>query len=302
MKRLIPIVLVLLVLTACGAPADVPSPAASPDAVPAQMPEPAALSLPPVDFAPESCYLAEEFGDRGQALLLMSADGQFKCRYSCWVEIPETGATELMCGSFTDSEATAAIDGDVLTLGYAEEADYPRPERFTRVPENEAIEAHMNMPFNDETVFPIPVRISHAELEAMTGVELVREENGEGGVIYSAPQAELRFNPLPDSMLLLSSVKCTGGQFLPEVRGITIGMSLEDVLSRFPDGPVAPQYGTDSGQIYGGFYDGANLSVRADADEYNGRTQLTAYGGGQSVRYIFDSDDNVEAVIAYTGA
>ena len=179
MKRLIPIVLVLLVLAACGAPAAEVTVAASPGATPSLRPE-AALPRPPVDFAPESCYLAEEFGDRGQALLLMSADGQFKCRYSCWVEIPETGATELMCGSFTDSEATAAIEGDALTLGYAEEADYPRPERFSRVPEDEAIEAHMNMPFNDETVFPIPVRISHAELEAMTGVELVREENGEG--------------------------------------------------------------------------------------------------------------------------
>ena len=64
---------------------------------------------------------------------------------------------------------------------------------------------------------------------------------------------------------------------------------------------IRDRYGTDSGQIYGGFYDGANLSVRADADEYKGRTQLTAYGGGQSVRHIFDSDDNVEAVVAYTG-
>ena len=233
----------------------------------------------------------------------MSADGQFKCRYSCWVEIPETGATELMCGSFTDSEATAAIDGDALTLGYAEEADYPRPERFTRVPEDEAIEAHMNMPFNDETVFPIPVRISRAELEAVTGVELVREGERRGRRDILGPTGRTPLQPRFRTVCSCSRPSnARAGQFLPEVRGITIGMSLEDVLSRFPDGPVAPKYGTDSGQIYGGFYDGANLSVRADADEYNGRTQLTAYGGGQSVRYIFDSDDNVEAVVAYTGA
>lgn len=300
MKRLIPIVLALIVLAACGAPAAEVTAATSPGATPSLRPE-TALPLPPVDFTPESCYLAEEFGDRGQALLLMSADGLFKCRYSCWVEIPETGATELMCGSFTDAEATASINGGSLTLSYAEEADHPRPESFTRVTEEKAIEAHLNMPFNDETVFPIPVRISRAELEAMPGVELVSEKPGEGGVIYSAPQAELRFNPIADGELSLSSVKSTGGKFMPGVRGIDIGMRLEDVLSRFPDGPVAPEYGADSGQIYGGVYDGANISVRADADEYKGRMQLTVYGGGQSVRYIFDGDDSVEAVIAYSG-
>ena len=100
MKKLIPLALALLLLPACGedapsaaalpAPAAeliTPGPASAP--VAAAPPEEAAgralpdtMALPDTPFEPESYWLAGPFGDGGQALLLMSADGRFKCWYN----------------------------------------------------------------------------------------------------------------------------------------------------------------------------------------------------------------------------
>ena len=75
MRRLIPLILALLLMSACGAEAPptaepTPTPTVEPTLEP--LPESAPASLPDAGFEPESFWLAEPFGDGGKALLLMS--------------------------------------------------------------------------------------------------------------------------------------------------------------------------------------------------------------------------------------
>ena len=143
MRRMLPLILALLLLTACGAPAAEATPSASP--VPASpldlitpgtasvpietvSPErassravPETMTLPDAGFEPESYWFAEPFGDGGQALLLMSGDGRFKCWYDYWFEYPDTGWKDLVGGSFTEAEAAASVAGGALTLADAGE-------------------------------------------------------------------------------------------------------------------------------------------------------------------------------------
>lgn len=100
MRRLIPLILALLLLAACGAeapptaeptPEPTPTPTAEPTPTPTveptlePLPESAPASLPDAGFEPESFWLAE---------------------------------------------AEAAAEGEALTLEYAESWDSPRPERY----------------------------------------------------------------------------------------------------------------------------------------------------------------------------
>ena len=153
MKRAVLLMLVLLLLTACGVPAAEPTPDVTADAAsPVAAPEPSAapvetispeeasrravpetMTLPDTPFEPESYWLAEPFGDGSQALLLMSAAGRFKCWYNYWFEHPDTLWRDIVGNSFTEAEAAANVDGGTLTLKYAESADTPRPERFTAI-------------------------------------------------------------------------------------------------------------------------------------------------------------------------
>ena len=91
MKRLVPLILALLLLTACAAetPPEVSAPTPEPtptvEPTPTPVPTSAPASLPDAGFEPESFWLAE-------------------------------------------AEATA--EGEALTLEYAESWDSPRPERY----------------------------------------------------------------------------------------------------------------------------------------------------------------------------
>ena len=109
MKRLAPLVLALtLILTACGTvtpPAESIDPSSPYDLItlPPQTPPatpteeslsrelPEGFALPAEEFEPAAYYLAEPFGEHGAALLALSADGRFSCRYSSWRQNPENG-------------------------------------------------------------------------------------------------------------------------------------------------------------------------------------------------------------------
>ena len=95
------------------------------------------LALPDTGFEVSSYWVAEPFGDGGQALLLLGGQGgevSFECRYSEWYRYEEQTFTDMLCGCF-DSTGGAEISvyGDVLTVSYPDEAEGPRPERFNRV-------------------------------------------------------------------------------------------------------------------------------------------------------------------------
>ena len=133
-------------------------------------PVPDTMTLPDTGFEPESYWLAEPFGDSGQALLLMAGDGQFKCWYNCRTDEVNTGWDDIVGNSFTDSEAAASVDGETLALEYYAASDTPRPARFTATTRDEALRAHSDMPYNDEISLPLPEIITRAEWEATPGV------------------------------------------------------------------------------------------------------------------------------------
>lgn len=193
MKKLIPLALALLLLPACGegapsaaappapaaelitpGPASVPDATVSPEAASCRA-VPDTMALPDTPFEPESYWLAGPFGDGGQALLLMSADGRFKCWYNYFFEEPGTGWEDIVGGSFTEAEAAASVDGETLALEYCSASDKPRPERFTAITRAEALRAHRDMPYNDELSLPVPTRAGRADWEAMPGVRLIEQ-------------------------------------------------------------------------------------------------------------------------------
>ena len=72
MKRMIPLILALLLLAACGAePAEATPTAVLATPTPAPMPSASPLPdyIPPMDFEPVSVWQAEPFGADGYALL-----------------------------------------------------------------------------------------------------------------------------------------------------------------------------------------------------------------------------------------
>lgn len=299
MKRALFLTLAILTLSACGAPA------AEPSATPSTTPLPAspncimADTLLPTEFEPASYWLAEPFGEDGKALLIAGEDGAFKCWYSDWGFVEELDVNELETGSVTQNEAQISMGDDALALTCEHDGFAYSPESFRSVSREEAMRAHLDMPFNDEIDLPMARRISREEFEAMPGVEFVSEEPGHGGIVYTMPGVQLHFDPGGDGELILAYFTTANPDFVPEVRGITFGTALEDILSRLPDGPKNDVYSDDNSQIYGGFYAGANIYERADADEYRGHDQLAVYAGGQSLKYILDENDEVEAIVCY---
>ncbi len=277
MKRIVLLVLALLLLAACGAPAAEPTEGASPTSIPASPgdlvtpgptpvpvetipPEeasgravPETMTLPDVGFEPESYWLGESFGDGSQALLLMSGDGRFKCWYNYRSEYPDTGWEDIVGGSFTETKAEESVDGGTLTLVYAESADNPRPERFTAITRAEALRAHRDMPYNDELSLPVPTRVERAEWEAVPGVTLLEySEGGVSGAVYEYMGATVTFDAMSGAPLYFSGFNTESADFPFKVRGVGIGSSGEEVLASFP----------------------SNVLTLADAGEYH-----TFYGG-----------------------
>ena len=245
MKKLIPLALALLLLAACGAetpPAEsvepsspynlVTPPPQTPPAEPSdetlsrELPE--GFALPQEEFEPAAYYLAEPFGEQGAALLTLSADGRFTCRYSYWQQNPENGTYELLGGSFDETEA--AFDGAALT--YTEPAGEPRPERFREVTLSEALAAWRDMPSNDETSQPFPERIERGEWEKTPGVSLI-EQTGRF-ISYEYLGADVSYE-LWDGMLFLSGFTAMSPDFPFSLRGLGMGSSLADVLASFPE-------------------------------------------------------------------
>lgn len=302
MKRLVPLILALLLLTACAAeaPPEVSEPTPTPTAEPTPTPAPtsAPASLPDAGFEPESFWLAEPFGDDGKALLLMAGDGRFKCWYSGWYVRPDTGDHDLSGGSFTDGEAEARVEGDSLTLEYAESRDslepeydegwdLPKPERFAAASYDEALAAFLDMPYNDEVVLPVPEWVSRAEWEETPGVTPLEADNWYRSYEYLG--VVVTFENHGDT-LILGGFNITSPDFPFTVRGLGIGSSMDDVLSRFPDGPAVE---TNEPEQYRFLYgSGFGLTGYYDAyDESRGGPCVSVSDGWTITRFIFDEND-----------
>lgn len=256
---------------------------------PTPVPTSAPASLPDAGFEPESFWLAEPFGDGGKALLLMAADGRFKCWYSSWHEHPEIDWINLTGGSFTEAEAEAAAEGEALTLEYAESWDSPRPERFAAATYEEALAAFLDMPYNDEIVLPVPERVSRADWEATPGVTPLGADERYRRYEYLGAVVTYEYW---DDTLILGGFTAETSDFPFAVRGLGIGSSLDEVFSRFPDGSSVqwsdPKryrciYGGDIGLV--GYWDAYDTS--------RGGPDVSVSDGWTITRFIFDENDRV---------
>lgn len=295
MRRLIPLILALLLLAACGAEAPpevsepTPEPTPTPEPAPTPVPESAPAALPDAGFEPESFWLAEPFGEGGKALLLMSGDGRFKCWHSSWREHPEHGGLYLTGGSFTEAEAEARVEENALALEYAESRDGPAPERFAAASYEEALAAFLDMPYNDEAVLPVPERVSRADWEATPGVTPL--EADERYRRYEYLGAVVTYEYWGDT-LILDGFTAETSDFPFAVRGLGLGSTLDEVFSRFPDVSSVqwsdPEryrciYGGDIGLV--GYWDAHDAS--------RGGPDVSVSDGWTITRFIFNEDDRV---------
>lgn len=306
MKKLIPLALALLLLPACGE--DAPSAAALPapaaeliTPVPASVPDatvspeaascralPDTMALPDTPFEPESYWLAGPFGDGGQALLLMSADGRFKCWYNYFFEESGTGWEDIVGGSFTEAEAAASVDGETLALEYCSASDKPRPERFTAITRAEALRAHRDMPYNDELSLPVPTRAGRADWEAMPGVRLIEQMGN--FISYEYLGADVSYE-LWDGTLSLSGFTAGSPDFPFSVRGVGIGSSGEDVLASFPSDVLSLADAGEQHTFYGGLF--GCMGAWNTGDDWRGGDVIMVSDGRTITRFILDGDGTV---------
>ena len=279
-KRMIPLILALLLLTACGeeqqyaAPAE-PTPAeraetpdvtsaetpdvtASPEAEPVSLPQyftqprpvPEALDFPDYGFTVEEYYLAEPFGLSGRALLLRGTDEgggeRFACRYISYA--PEDGYHVLLGESVEGGAEELGVreQGGALMVSVPWLAEgVPAPEVFYPVGRETALRAFRDMPYLDEIELPLDRGMSEARLAGTPGVVRAGEHEYEyEGVTISCREFWTR-----KAGYIYSFYSATPGAPI-SVRGLKIGEStLEDALARFPY--LLEEYTLMGGPLYG---------------------------------------------------
>ena len=297
MKRIIPLILALLLLTACGeeqqyaalaeptpaemaetpdiASADTQDAAASPEAEPASLPQyftqprpvPEALGFPDYGFTVEEYYLAEPFGLSGRALLLRGTDEgggeRFACRYISYA--PEDGYHVLLGESVEGGAEELGVreQGDALMVSVPWLAEgVPAPEVFYPVGREAALRAFRDMPYLDESELPLDRGMSEARLAGTPGVVRAGEHEYEyEGVTISCREFWTR-----KAGYIYSFYSATPGAPI-SVRGLKIGEStLADALERFP-WPLE-EYAM-GGPLYGGpggLWGKAGMSDQGDPD------------------------------------
>ena len=317
--------LALTLLAACGTDepaAATPTPAAptaepsaTPEPAPAERPEiqsvPVDFHLPDAGFEPDSYWVADDFAD-GQALMLTATDENgntsFKCWYSVYTDFQSGGRTErdLFTGCFTADEfygggfeqdntgitAAIGINGDGLFTSYANvpEGYAPLPESFKRVEFDEALEAYRNMPYTGESLPPIDLVMKRSELEALPGIEKLSENTYD----YNGMELGIGYETY-DGTVSIGSIASGNPDSIPDIRGIKIGSSAEDVLACFP-GNVTELEKPSDGQtlLYG--TDGIVSSSGVIA--YDGDTPCIVLTDMLSaVQFRFDENGLVEYIV-----
>lgn len=145
------------------------------------------------------------------------------------------------------------------------------------------------MPYNDEVVLPVPERISRADWEAAPGVTPL--EADERYRRYEYLGAVVTYEYWGDT-LILDGFTSETPDFPFAVRGLGIGSSLDEVFSRFPDGPAIE---TAEPEQYGFLYGGdIGLVGYWDAhDASRGGPDVSVSDGWTITRFIFNEDDRV---------
>ncbi len=274
MKRLLPLILALLLLTACAAEAAPegsaePTPVPTPESTPPEQtvhdlpryyteprPVPEELDFPDDGFEIEEYYLAEPFGICGRALLLRGRNAagleRFKCRYFSYV--PE-GGEYVLRGASADEGSGAYIQeqsGALLAFVPCLAEGVTGPEVFYPVDRETALRAWRDMPFFDEIELPLDRRMIEARLEALPGVGKLGEHEYE----YEGVRISCREFSTRNAAYIYSFYSESPGVPL-SVRGLSIGEStLSEALERFPCQREDYTPGLMGGPIYGTWDDG----------------------------------------------
>lgn len=311
MKRLLPLILALLLLTACAAEAAPegsaePTPVPTPESTPPEQtvhdlpryyteprPVPEELDFPDDGFEVEEYYLAEPFGICGRALLLRGRDAagleRFKCRYFSYV--PE-GGEYVLRGASADEGSGAHIQeqsGALLAFVPCLAGGVPGPEVFYPVDRETALRAWRDMPFFDEIELPLDRRMIEARLEALPDVNKLDEHEYE----YEGVRISCREFSTRNAAYIYSFYSESPGVPL-SVRGLSIGEStLSEALERFPCQLEDYTPGLMGGPLYGTWDDGLYGEPRM-SDQ--GSLFLQFQGDESFLRLSFDEDEVLSSI------
>ena len=270
--------------------------------LPAPEPLPEGFCFPETDFEPQSCWVAEPFGDGGQALLLMGGDtpdSPLELWYSSWVEtdlevymerdlaclnLAAEKGSELCAHGDPSFPIALAMDGDTLTLEPPEDWPFcPLPERFERVTREEALLAWAEMPFCGEVSLPVGAYEDREALLAIPGAGIT--SMGSYYTTYTAPGCS--FSYASRALEVFTATEPYTGL---SIRGLDVGCTLGDILASFPNA-LAPG---ELGVLYGSEeYNSARGAL------YEGEEGLFVYlliPGSVHVFYYLDSSDTVESI------
>ena len=287
-------------LTDGETPAPLPTP--GPAAASAPEPLPEGFCFPETDFEPQSCWVAEPFGDGGQALLLMGGDtpdSPLELWYSSWVEtdlevymerdlaclnLAAEKGSELRVRGDPSFPIALAMDGDTLTLEPPEDWPFhPLPERFERVTREEALLAWAEMPFCGEVSLPVGACEDREALLAIPGAGIT--SMGSYYTTYTAPGCS--FSYASRALEVFTATEPYTGL---SIRGLDVGCTLGDILASFPNalgpGELGVLYGSEE-------YNSARGAL------YEGEEDLFVYlliPGSVHVFFYLDSSDTVESI------
>ena len=328
-RKALPILALALALTflaACGTdtPVSLATPGASPEQTAQPTPEPSPSSTPEIQGVPvefhlpdpgfeaDSYWLAEPYGDEGQALMLTATDEDGVTQLKCWYDvhnIEQSGGREdrnLVCNSYSaadytggnfavleDSSASASVSigGDTLSVTYSglAETDPELPTSFRRVSEDEALDALRDMPYNDEVKLAVETVMSREDFEALPGLEKLDDET------YKYNGMVLGVGAESFSSVRINSVTGTDIDTAPDVRGVKIGSSARDLLACFPGDVKDVDMDGEDVHLYSSG-DGMRTSGGDIVHTDDGKVLIVFSDFESQVVFTLDSDGLVESI------
>ena len=141
----------------------------------------------------------------------------------------------------------------------------------------------------------MPLRTTQAELEGILGLPVETLGDGNYWTNTYAGLTLSGWTAVTGDRLYVGSITSSDPERLPSVRGITLGMSADEVLARFPSrvgsyAELVAAYEAYEVVFYGSqsaFYGGYGC-FRHSGDYEPGEAYLQVYQGGEFVRFYLD--------------
>ena len=249
MKRIIPLILALLLLAACGAEAAEATPTSEPteiaETAPALLSEAKELTeyVPPLDFEPLSVWRAEPFGIDGEAVLYLG-ETRFKV-FTYYANGHEAGLTESRAFS-------ADVSGCVFTVDLAinKGGSLPIPGVTALSGEIRQEDGRLLLSYTDAETDAAEVELAGGVVTRASGdgtqylpLEFYELTGDEAALtMYSMPVCADEMSWCPnsgDTAFLYKKDYCyltDDPKYAPGLRGIELGDSFADIAARLPNG------------------------------------------------------------------